>query len=101
MKTKLRASKISIESPKPNSEVWIHLEIEQVIYDDTGKIINIIPRYDYMSEPIADFLNKSYTEGEQTITGLEVIGLVTKVILSWMSAKYHIIPDNEGNLWLS
>lgn len=101
MKTKVRASKISIESPKPDSETWVHIEVAQLIYDDNNKLVNIIPRYDYISKPITELLKDTYSTGEVKITGLEVMQIITTVVITWMAEKYKVAPDSGGDIWLS
>lgn len=106
MKTKLRASKISIESPREDSEVWVHVTVQQMIYDDESKISNIIPNYDYISKPLSKFMPDNYTyidplDGSiNNIYGSQVMYIITAVILEWMTNKYGGTLDEGGNLWL-
>ena len=106
MKTKLRASKISIEKPREDSEVWVHVTIQQVFKDENGNTVNIIPRYDYISKPLKDFMPENYNyydpiTGElRTISGVQVMFIISSVVLEWMQEKYGGTVDEEGNLWV-
>jgi hypothetical protein len=105
MKTKLRASNISIESPNENAEVWVRVTIQQVIYDDNNKIVNIIPRYDFITKPLREFIADNYgyitTDGSiAEIPGIDVMNIITGVVMDWIVAKYKGSVDKDGNLWL-
>ena len=108
MKTKLRASKITIERPNPNieSDVWVRLTIQRVIYDDNNKIINIIPRYGFITKPLRDFMGDIYpykdaSDELQAISGLNVMLILTGIVIKWIEEKYNITADETGDLWLS
>ena len=105
MKSKLRASSIIIESPKENAEIWVHITVQQVVYDG-DKIVNLIPQYDYISKPLREFMPDEYTYIDNkgnivSISGLNVMYIITSVVLKWMEEKYNLTQDDEGNLWLS
>lgn len=104
MITKLRASKISIEKPRENSETWVHITVQQVIKDDNENVINIIPRYDYISIPLKEFGTVVYT-GKDPITqddinasGYGIASLISSVILNKMLDKYGGKITPQGDL---
>jgi len=61
MITKIRASKITIETPVEGSETWIHITVQKVTKHTDGTIINVIPRYDFISFPLQNIGTDMYT----------------------------------------
>ena len=103
MKTKIRASKISIESVKPDREVWIHVAVQQVIYDNNSNIVNIIPNWDRFSIPLRKILREKYDfsfRKESSVYGYEIISVITNVVVKWLKDRYNVEEDEKGNLWL-
>lgn len=104
MITKLRASKITIEAPKENSETWVHITIQQIIKDDNEKVINIIPRYDYISIPLDKFGMNVYsghdliTQSDINASGYGIAGLIASVVLNKMLEKYGGKVTLQGDL---
>ena len=105
MKTKVRASKITIEKPTETSEVWVHVVVQQVLYDDNGNIVNRIPDYDYFSKPLRELLQEYYQYRDpngnvQTIDGLAIMTIIFQVVITWLVKRYNGTIDEEGNVWL-
>ncbi len=106
MITKLRASKITLEMPKEDGEVWVHVTIQKVIRNDSGNIINIIPRFESVSTPLRDIAFNSYTfqdlilQKEVDISGYGVASALTVAILKLLQDKYGGEVDYKGDLIL-
>ena len=104
MITKLRASKIAIETPKEGSETWVHITVQQVIKDDNEKVINIIPRYDYISIPLDKFGMGVYsghdpvTQSDISASGYGIAGLIASVVIGKMEEKYGGTVTAQGDL---
>ena len=108
MITKLRASKITIEMPREDGEVWIHVTVQKVIKDDDGKVLNIIPRFENVSTPLRNIAYNTYTFQDLIlgksvdISGYGVASALTVSILRLLQEKYGGEVDYKGDLiiWL-
>jgi len=104
MITKLRASKISIETPKEGALTWIHITVQQVIKDDNGNVINIVPRYDYISFPLQDIGVNIYEaieplNGEQlNASGYGIASLIAEIVTETLVNKYNGTVTEEGDV---
>jgi len=106
MITKLRASKISIETPKEGALTWIHITVQQVIKNDDGVIINIIPRYDYISFPLQNIGTNIYEaieplNGEKIeASGYGIASLIAEIVTKTLVEKYNGTITPEGDVIL-
>lgn len=105
MITKLRTSKISIEVPSEGAEPWIHVEIQKILKDDDGKILNIYPRWNYFSEPLTSLAKKTcpyrdFIKTEGLISGYGISIALSSLILTLMVEKYGGTPTSDGDLLL-
>lgn len=104
MITKLRASKIAIETPREGAETWVHITIQQVIKDDEGNIKNIIPRYDYISFPLQDIGVDFYsamdplTQQNIEVSGYGTASLIGAIVIKEMLKKYEGTVTPEGDV---
>jgi len=103
MKSKLRASNISIESISPDRDIWVHVVIQEVIYDGDN-LVNVIPSYDRFSKAASAFMFRDYKyhndNNSETIKGYEIMEVITQVVVEWMKERYTVEEDIDGNLWL-
>jgi len=106
MITKLRVSKITIETPKEGSEAWAHLTIQKVFKKEDGTIINVIPRFDYISIPYSKIGESSYS-GYDPITntkveqnGYTIAFLIKSVAIKLVMDKYGGTLNEKGELIL-
>ena len=104
MITKLRASKISIETPKEGAETWIHITIQQVLREDDGTLINTIPRFDYISIPFQE-VGMNFYDGIEPLTqepthlsGYAIGTSVAAIVIGQMMEKYGGSVTAEGDL---
>ncbi len=103
MRTRLRTSKIVIETPKVDSEPWVHITIQQVLENDEGKIVNIVPRFDYISKPLSEiFLTVTpyldpVLQKEDEISGGGMVTVLTGIISKWIAESHNgkILPDGS------
>lgn len=103
MRIRLRTSKVSIETPKIDSEPWVHITVQQVIEDDNGKILNIIPRYNYISKPLSEIAMDIDTfidpvlQKENSISGAGMATALTIIISKWINNEHNgtILPDGS------
>jgi hypothetical protein len=107
MITKLRASKISIEMPKEDSEVWVHITVQKVYKNkDTGEIINVIPRWEYISFPLKEIGLTPYeyldmvTNSNHTSTGYGIAAALSVIVTKKMLELYGGSITEKGDLVL-
>jgi len=104
MITKIRASKIAIETPREDSETWVHITVQQVLKKDDGTVINIIPRFDYISFPIKDVgLNQfafsdPVTQAAMNMSGYTVGSAIAAIVISTLEKKYGGTVTPQGDL---
>lgn len=107
MKEQLRISSIKIESPIKVKEVWVHVTIEKVIWDDAKEnILEIIPSYGFISKSAPSFALDSYkitdpiTAKELDISGAGIGVGITHITVNWLLNKYNAEVDSKGDVWL-
>lgn len=94
MTEQYRASKITIEIPKEDSEPWVHLTVNKMYIDAKGNIVNDIPRYDYISKPLSEVAFNEYTlvdpvmGGDITISGYGIANAITAYVDKHIKEKY-------------
>ena len=104
MITKLRASKISIETPKEGATTWVHITVQEVIKDDDGTLLNIIPRYDYISFPLENIGTISYdgveplTGEDLSVSGYGIASLITSIVTKTLVEKYDGTVNDDGDV---
>jgi len=104
MITKLRASKITIETPSEGSVAWVHIQIQKVFKDNNGNTTNVIPRYDYISVPLHEIGMNFYngfdpvTQENHNISGYGSADLISSIVIELMKEKYGGELDEVGNL---
>jgi len=104
MITKLRASKILVETPKEGSETWVHITVQKVTKKDDGVVINIIPRYDYISFPIQDIGTNIYnaidptTSANLNISGYGAVSTISSIVIDKLIKKYGGSVTPQGDV---
>lgn len=89
-----RASKITIEIPKPDSEPWVHLAINKLEVDDNGTLINTYPMFAYISKPLSQvgmemfsFLDPVY-QSDVTVSGYGLAKAITSYVEKNIEEKF-------------
>ena len=106
MITKLRASKISIETPKEGAETWVHITVQKVLKREDGSIINVIPRFDYISFPIQEIgvnfydVTEPLTGDDLSASGYGTASLIASIVTTTMIEKYGGSITPEGDVIL-
>jgi len=91
---KYRASQIIIENLKQTSVPWVHLVINQMIYDANGVLVNEIPREDRISKILSDIGTNMYTcvdpvtQKQITISGYGMASMITAYVEDCIRIKY-------------
>ena len=105
MITKLRASKVVIEIPREDSTPWMHITVQKVLKADNGEVLNVIPRFDYISCPLTDVITNEYTfsdpilqTGAIDISGAGVVAVLTAMVLDEMTKEYNVLPSVNGEI---
>ncbi len=105
IREQLRFSSIKIESPIKVGEVWVHLEIEKILWED-GEIKEIIPRWGRVSKQASKFQTDIKTfydpilQKDTVMSGAGVTLGVLSFVLPWVAEKYGGEINEEGVLWL-
>ena len=103
---KLRASKISIESVRENAETWVHITIEEIIKDGSGKTTNIVPQYDYISFTLPSIGTVMYngsdpvTQNSLSLSGYGIASLISKIVIEKLHTKYGGTVTPQGDVIL-
>jgi len=93
MTEKLRASKISIEIPKPDSDPWVHITVNKMFMED-GKLVQNEPRFDHISAPLTAIGLNTFTfidpvlKSEVTISGYGLAQAITAYVSEEFTKKY-------------
>lgn len=103
MVTKLRASKILVETPKEGSETWVHITVQKVTKQDDGTIINVIPRHDYISFTVPSIgttmynANDPVTGSNLNISGYGAVSTIASIVIDKLVAKYggKVTPQGD------
>ena len=86
MTEELRASKITIEIPKVDSDPWVHLTVNKMFYDDNMELVNNVPRFKYLSKPMSEIATNTYAffdpvlQKEVTISGYGIAMAITSYV---------------------
>ncbi len=95
MSIKLRTQQIVIDIPRENEDAWIHIMIQEVIKNKNGKVLNIIPRHEFLHRSGGEVITEIYKYhdpilGEdRDISGYGLQLAIQAAVLKWMH-------DEEG-----
>jgi hypothetical protein len=106
--TQIRIDKITIEVPSIGDEIWVHLEVQQVQWnDDKTKVLNVVPRAEYshrtaasqamVMHPIMDIVQQK----EIIISGYAVHKGLEQMAMDIVQQDHGGAYDEDGTLWLS
>lgn len=107
MRVRLRTSKMSIEIPKAESEAWIHITVQQVIEDDNGGVLNIVPRYDYISKPLSEIITQITNYPDPvlgtvgSISGGGMASALTILVSQWIKDEHSGTILDDGSIIVS
>ena len=95
---KLRANKVSIETPTEGAEPWIHLEVQRVEKDEEAGIYNTTPRWDSFNIRMRDVAMDEHpllfdpSSGMMTVQDIGIE--LTYIFATWLAEKYngHLDP---------
>jgi len=95
MLIKYRASKITIEIPKPQSEPWVHIVINKMEVDEeTNNVLNAYPQFEYISNPLSrvgtDILRFGDPVSQElvSISGYGIASALTAYVKQVVNDKY-------------
>ena len=96
---KLRANKVSIETPTENAEPWVFLEIQRIETDEDTGITNTVSRWDTfnvrMSDVAADSHPLLFDPSSGTMTVQDLAIELTYVFATWIRDKYNGTLDMQ------
>ena len=108
MKTQLRIPKISIEVPRMGDEIWVHLTVQKVEWDDEKiNVLNIIPRSNFVHDTASNTAGQVTTiydpilKKEITFSGYGLHLGLEKMCMALVNEKCGGEFDEAGKLWLS
>jgi len=93
MTEELRASKITIEIPKPTSVPWVHITVNKMFIED-GELIQNEPRFDHISEPLTTVGLNMFTfmdpvlGQEVTVSGYGLAQAITSYVSDEFVKRY-------------
>lgn len=100
---RLRTQQIIIDLPTPDSEAWIHLEIQQVDTDpETGETVNLVDRWGRISKKISDVAlevihyDDQVLQHEDYMSTLGLSNAITVMAIKWIVEKYGGEVDEHG-----
>lgn len=107
MKKQLRISKISIEIPRMGDEIWVHVTIQEVQWnDELTKIMNVVPRSEYIHRTATDTAMNiipyfdPVLNHQDNISGYGLHMAVEKMGMTWVQEVMGGEFDEAGKLWL-
>ncbi|RLD00695.1 MAG: hypothetical protein DRI46_06795 [Chloroflexi bacterium] len=107
MKTQIRISRIIIEIPRLNEEIWIHVVCQEVKWDDEKqKVLSVVPRT-HNVHTTAKAMAKSTVPlvdpfaGGETISGYGVHLALKGLAIGLMQDKFGGTVNDEYELWLT
>lgn len=108
MHTQIRIDKITIEVPSIGDEIWVHLEVQKVEWDEEKKnIMNVAPRSQYSHRTVASqaMIINSVTDlvlqKEIAISGYGVHKALQNMVMDVIKEDHGGTFDEGGDLWLS
>lgn len=96
---KLRANKVSIETPTEGAEPWVFLEIQRIETDEDTGIVNTVSRWDTFNMRMSDVATDSHpllfdpSSGTMTVQDLAIE--LTYVFATWIRDKYNGTLDMQ------
>lgn len=101
---KYRAQQIVIEVPREGEEAWIQIVVQEVIKNEKGDIINVIPRAQHVHKQgneigfdIYNYLDPILKETRQ-ISGYGLQLAISSAVVDWMKDKFGGEVDSAGDL---
>lgn len=108
MHTQIRIDKITIEVPSIGDEIWVHLEVQEVQWnDDKTEVLNVVPRSQYSHRtaasqaPIIHTITDLVLQKEITISGYGVHKALEDMVMDVVKEDHGGTFDEAGDLWLS
>lgn len=102
---KVRAQKVTIETPREGAEPWIRVIVQRV--EKTGDIVNTVDRWDSFNKRLSDVAAQAFpipgsfrTHDETFITVYDVATSISTVVIGWLLERYGGSVDAEGNVIL-
>jgi len=107
MPTQLRIPKISIEVPRVGDDIWVHITVQKVEWDNgKANIINVTPRSDFIHDTAANTAQKRSTifdpilQKEVTFSGYGLHLGIEKMCMELVQDHSGGEFDEDGLLWL-
>lgn len=108
MHTQIRIDKITIEVPSIGDEIWVHLEVQEVQWnDDKTEVLNVVPRAQYSHRTarsqamIMHSITDIVQQKEVTISGYAVHKGLEHMAMDIVQQDHGGTYDEGGVLWLS
>ena len=103
MSTKLRSQQIIIETPREDAEAWVHIIVQEVVKDEDGKVLNIIPRSNQIHKTATEIAFETYLFDDpilgktgETISGVGLYNAIASCVRLWMIEKFGgVVIDDE------
>ena len=102
MRKRLRSQQITIDLPKPDSEVWVNLIVQQVEEDDEGNVLNLADRMDTLNKRLhavgleSVTFQDPVTQQNHTISVYGLAQAITVAASHWIAEKHNAVVDEEG-----
>ena len=102
----MRIQKITIDSPISDQEIWVHLEIQKITYNDNGDIVSINPRAEFISRPFSKFVTQMFNFNDPvlqkniSVSGAGLSKSVMSAAITWIIEDTGASVDSEGLIWL-
>ena len=106
MSSRVRASKIEIDIPTPDSIPVIRIRVQKVVYDENGKVVQTVPRVTEIYKPLTtvamdNISYKSPVSNEvNEVFMAELAEAVKAATAVYISEKYGIEPDENNMIWV-
>ena len=107
MKTQLRMSKISIEIPNLGDEIWVHVTVQEVQWnDDQTKVLNVLPRSEYIHRKASVTATElievfdPILKQDIAMSGYGLHLAIEQMGMDWVQEDMGGTFDEEGKLWL-
>jgi len=94
---KVRANKISIETPKEGSEPWIRVEVQRV--EKIGDVHNVQDHFDSFNYRLSDVADQKFPIMMDTsvgfVTAADIGTHLTFAVINWLAQRYNGTIDSE------
>lgn len=98
-KIKLRANKVSIETPSEGADPWIFLEIQRIETDEETGITNTVSRWDTFNvrmSDVAEVPNPLLFDPSSGTVTVQNLGIqLTFVFATWIRDRYNGTLDMQ------